>query len=163
ETQLSVLNEIGDYAEAWALLAEIEPLMELPMPLYGQVVCGKLALQRAYLLLSDPLQRDEGSALREAALGLARAYVFGAGHRDKESFERLIERWIGKLVPIERLAEFVKQIEHDQFYVRLEDLLYQRPTLRRWTEAWEASVAFFGELVVQQQVHEILTVVEQAL
>src|SRR5262249_10560884 len=111
----------------------------------------------------EPSQRNEEQALRLAAIGLARAYVFGMRHREQATFEQLIRLWIGTFVEIERLEGFVRTVERDPFYVRLEELPYQRPTLRRWTEAWDVSVAFFSDFVVEVQVHEQLAHIEEQL
>jgi hypothetical protein len=161
ESKVSVLNAMERYAEAGALLDAIEQTVHVPMPAYGQVVCAKLALQRAYLYLADPAQHNEERALREAAIGLARAYVFGMRHREQATFEQLIRLWIGKLVGIEGLTSFVQRIKRDPFYVRLEELPYQQPTLRRWTEAWDASVAFFSDFLVEQQLLKLIAYVEK--
>jgi tetratricopeptide (TPR) repeat protein len=163
ETKLAFLNNAQRFAEVRVIMDEVAPLMELEMPLYGQVICGKLAIQRAFLCLSDETQQDHMQALREAAIGLARGYVFGPRHRDQATFEQLIRYWIGLQVPIERISEFVDQILQDPFFVRLEDLPYQRPTQRRWAECWEASMIFFVQFLAELQIRSRLGVVQQAL
>jgi hypothetical protein len=163
ETKIAFLNNVQRFAEVRVFMDEVAPLLEQPMPLYGQVICGKLALQRAFLCLSDETQQDHKRALCEAAIGLARAYVFGPRHREQATFEQLIHYWIGRMVPIERISEFVEQILQDPFYVRLEDLPYQRPTPRRWAECWEASMIFFVQFLAELQIRSRVKVAQQAL
>jgi len=151
ETRISFLNIMGEYEEAHTTLAEAEAMMHMPMPRYGQVVCGTLALQRGYMMLSVPPAQNIIPALDQFAIALARAYVFGDTHHNRMTFARLIRRWVADSVPLLLLKAFVARLQRDPYYLQREGLPYQNEspvlTTRRWNESWEKSLLFFERLL----------------
>ena len=157
ETAVTLLTAQERYDEALALIDQIEKeVMSQAMPLAGQIVSGKLALQRAFVLLSDPTRTEEErrAGLERLAVALARVYAVGANHHEQRSFEYIADYLVhpqesrGSLVTPKLLEEFVGDLNADSYLVAHDELTYQTKNLtpRRWNEAWELTVTYFNEL-----------------
>jgi hypothetical protein len=144
ECKAVIYLHMGDLAQADSLINEAEAMMNQTMTDYGQIVSGKLALQRAMILI----QRGEPSleALRPMAIALTRAYIFGKQHRDQGTFERLIEQQLNRM-PEEILQEFREATESGRLRVIADDLPYQRPDPARWDHEWGFSIRFMNEII----------------
>ncbi|NTU79859.1 MAG: hypothetical protein HGA45_10725 [Chloroflexales bacterium] len=153
ETLVSLLTARGRYAEAWSLLDTIEQnYMNSAMPLYGQLVAGKLVLQRAIILFVEPGRGDSDRrhALDLLAVALARVYVLGALHHEQRSFEHLAARLVSRHVSPALLTAFVADLNEERYLVSREGLTFQRDnrlTRRRWSEAWERMISYFSTLL----------------
>ncbi len=143
QAKVSILNEMQRFDEAARLLDQIESQMDVMMPEYGQVVCGKIALQHAYLNIYG--KQDYPQALHYIAIALARAYTFAHQHRDQLTFEQLIPQWC-KDIPTPYMDTFKDAVESEHFYVAASDLPYQTPPISRWAEAWERSIDFLDTI-----------------
>ena len=134
-------NNLGEYVRAGELLEQVEGMMHIPMPEYGQVVSGKIALQKAFIALA--VRHDYATALRDMSIALARAYVFADQHRYTAVFERLVEQRL-KEFPTEALQEFRTGLERSTIIVHVHDLPYQHPEPERWARAWARSAQFLS-------------------
>ncbi len=141
-SKASVYNDMQDYAQAQTLLDQAEQVMYVPMQEYAQVVSGKIALQRAMIMLDQ--QHNDLEALRLMTLAMARAFVFARLHLDQGNFERLIDERINQM-DLEPLRTFYTHIQENQFSITVDDLPYQKPDPGKWAEAWATSVAFMCE------------------
>lgn len=147
QSQAAVYNYLQDNRRAAALLDAAEALMDQPMPEYGQVIAGRIAMQRA-LVLRDG-QRDYPESLRMIAIALARAYLFARQHRDQKIFEQLIEREI-RLFPDEALIDFKQAVDRDRVRMTADALSFQRPDPARWENEWGYSIRFIHECIATQ-------------
>lgn len=132
ESMAAVHNNMEDYPGAAARLDEAEALMHRPMQRYGQVVAGKIALQRG--LIAIRADHDFARGLQLLTIGFARSYLFADLHRDQVIFQRLIEQWI-RLVPDLALHAFRTGLD-DQPPVPAAALPYQQPGAEQWQTAW---------------------------
>jgi tetratricopeptide (TPR) repeat protein len=142
QCKVSVLNEMHRYEQAAQVLDQTETIMHARMPDYVQVVCGKIALQRAFLALYHA--KDFAVALRFLAIALARAYTFAGEHRDQITFEQLVRRW-SKDIPAHAIQTFRQATQNEHIYVAACDLPYQHPNVARWADSWERSIHFLHE------------------
>jgi len=149
-TEISFLNNLGRHKEAWELLDRVEKdHMIHAMPLYGQVVAGKVALQRGFLFLTYKDLYNERAALERFAEALTRAYTFGVVYLDQLSLTRLIQAWVVEYIRPDILHKFVDDLRSDTFYLNVYNLTYQNQLLtsRRWDEAWERMIVGFNKFV----------------
>lgn len=140
----TVYNDMQDYAQAQTLLDQAEQVMYEPMQEYAQVVSGKIALQRAVIMLDQ--QHNDLEALKLMTLAMARAFVFARLHLDQGNFERLIDERISQM-NLESLQTFYAHIQANQFSITVADLPYQKPDPGKWSDAWATSVAFMRESI----------------
>lgn len=144
ESMASLHCMTGEYDEAIKLLNQAETMMHDVMPEYGQVVSGRIALQQSIIKLY--VDKDFQATLHLMAVALARMYVFAREHQNQVIVERTIRQYIWEL-PLEELYQFKKATESELLYVLAEDLIYQRPDYRRWTDAWERSISYINEMI----------------
>lgn len=145
ESKVVIYRIMGQYEQASALLDEAETIIRtIEIQEYGQVVCGKIALQRSLILL----YRDKNywETLRLMAIALARAYVFAKVHHDQTIFERIIKQHL-RHIPAEELRRFKQETESEKLYVIADDLPYHKPDEQRWSDAWEDSIAYINEVI----------------
>lgn len=147
QSKAATFHSMQEYAPAVVLLDEAETMMDQPMPEYGQVVCGRIAMQRGLVLLDDA--QDYPAGLRMLVIALARVYLFARQHRDQKAFEQLIERQI-KRIPDDALVRFKQTIESGQLHVKVADLAYQRPASDHWDNEWNYSVRYINECIATQ-------------
>jgi hypothetical protein len=148
ESKSTIYNIRGDYARARALIDDAEQMMiAIPTPEYGQLISGRLALQHADIALHDTA--DYQDALRWMAIGLARAYIFAPQHRDQETFEHLIERFLDEVPPPE-LEQFVENLDSGALTLAADDLPYARPDDAAWRAAWRSSTDFLADTIATQ-------------
>jgi tetratricopeptide (TPR) repeat protein len=148
ESKSTIYNIRGDYTNARAMIDAAEEIMiTIPTPEYGQLIGGRLALQHADIALHETA--DYQSALRWMAVGLARAYVFAPQHRDQETFEHLIERFLDE-VPQPELEQFVEDLDSGALTLAAADLLYARPDAAAWRTAWRSSTDFVADSIATQ-------------
>ncbi len=140
----TVYSDMQNYAQAQTLIHQAEDIMRVreAMPEYAQVICGKIALQSALIMLDQ--QRNVLEALKLMTLAMARAFVFARLHLDQGDFERLIDERLSQM-PGDHLRPFYTHIQHNQLIVTVDDLPYQKPDPGKWADAWAASVAFMCE------------------
>jgi hypothetical protein len=119
----------------------------IPTPEYGQLISGRLALQHADVALHETM--DHQDALRWMAVGLARAYVFAPQHRDQETFEHLIERFLDE-VPQPELEQFVEDLDSGALTLAADDLSYAQPDAAAWRTAWRSSTDFVADSIATQ-------------
>lgn len=153
ETQacLDIIN--GRDTSAKKLLDKAEELLrEKPdqeeIPVYAQIVVGKISLQRGRIFLH---QNKPQPALREFAIALARSYVFaiqGSRSRYQAAFEALIGRWVRDDVAADELSAFIRAMYTDTEDVpsKASRLSLLRPSAEGWLDAWSKSLKFFADL-----------------
>lgn len=145
ESKVVIYRIKEQYDQATTLLDEAEAIIRtVKIQEYGQVVCGKIALQHSLILL----YRDKHywETLRLMATALARAYVFAKVHHDQAIFERIIKQHL-RHIPAEELRRFKQESESEKLYVITEDLPYHKPNEQRWADAWEDSIAYINEVI----------------
>lgn len=147
ESRASLYNSDRAFDEAEKALVKAEELLQAMtpggVPAYVQVVCGKIALQWAYIrLMRDKKPED---ALILLAIALTRSYIFALHHHDQATFECLIRHWTRDHVAARE--RFVQQLRSEEIYIAADTLPYQRPLANDWASAWEHSIAFFEKLV----------------
>jgi tetratricopeptide (TPR) repeat protein len=148
ESKVVLLRIMGDYDQASGLLDQAEQIMrEIQVPEYGQVVCGKIALQRG--LLSLYREKAYQSTLRLMAIALARAYVFAREHHDQRRFESIITQHLAE-IPTEELQKFKQDTKSERLYVESDDLEYQHPDPADWEESWEDSITFTNKFITER-------------
>jgi hypothetical protein len=148
ESKATIYNIRGDYASARTMIDDAEQMMAaIPTPEYGQLISGRLALQHADVALHETM--DYQDALRWMAVGLARAYVFAPQHRDQETFEHLIERFLDE-VPQPELEQFVETLDSGALSLAADDLPYARPDAAAWRAAWRSSTDFIADSIATQ-------------
>lgn len=148
ESKVVLLRIMGDYDQTSELLDQAEQIMrEIQAPEYGQVVCGKIALQRG--LLSLYREKSYQSTLRLMAIALARAYVFAREHHDQRRFESIITQHLAE-IPAEELQTFKQNTKSERLYVESDDLEYQHPDPADWEEAWEDSITFVNKFITER-------------
>jgi tetratricopeptide (TPR) repeat protein len=147
ENQITIYNNMARYDEAERLLDRAEAMMNVRMPAYGQILSGKLALQRFY----PAFFRDHNpeKALQFLALALARVYVFASKHRDQQTFEALVAEHIGRIAP-EYLHAFKQHTEREDLYITSDQLPHQRPNATHWSNAWEEAIAFMNQVIEER-------------
>lgn len=145
ESQATVLNIMQRFTQAAELLDTAETILSNAIvPAYGQVVCGKIALQRSFIALNQ--DHTPHAALRLAMIAIARAKIFGPTHRDLRSFERVIEQMI-RHISQEVLRSFQAQLDDGQIVTAIYELPYHRPPASPWVAAWNESVKFMRETI----------------
>lgn len=147
ENKIVLYNNMERFEEAAKLLEQAEAMMDVRMPAYGQILSGKLALQRGYLAFYR--QHNAQLSLRFLAIALARVYVFARHHRDQQTFEQLIREHIERIPP-RYLEAFKQQTEREDLYITSDELPYQRPNAVQWSNAWEESIAYMSDVIAQQ-------------
>ncbi|MCG8346930.1 MAG: hypothetical protein MI924_04035, partial [Chloroflexales bacterium] len=147
QSKAATFHSMQEYEPATVLLDEAETMMDQPMPEYGQVVCGRIAMQRGLVLLDDT--QDYPAGLRMLVIALARVYLFARQHRDQKAFEQLIERQL-KRIPDDVLILFQQTIESGQLHVKVADLAYQQPASERWDNEWSYSIRYINECITTQ-------------
>lgn len=143
-------NLMEEYDMAAALLDEVEALLRNnPMPAFGQVISGKVALQRSVIQLRS--QGNYQEALRLMTIALARVYLFAGRHRDQGDFEQQIERFVQE-IPHDELQAFKELLDSEQVIVALDDaeLSYQPPNAEKWETVWRGSVRFVSDTIANQ-------------
>ncbi len=136
-------NVCGAYAEARTHIVRAEELLQHEDPhAYGQVVSGRLLLQRADYLLHD--DRDYRAALEHLLLALARIYAFAEQHRDQETLEEVCQRFIADM-PADFLA--AQQATISDFFVPADQLGYQIPAVAQWQGALQRSKRKIGQFI----------------
>lgn len=144
ETKACIHNTKGEYEDARDYLMHACELMHDEMPRYGQVVAGKIALQRGVILLH---MKQPQEALREMAIALARAYLFAPQYRDQAAFERLLTRWVADgSITFRDLRAFVRALNTEPVWVSAGDLPAPSVKEDSWLTAWESSFTFFNHL-----------------
>ncbi|NJO07276.1 MAG: hypothetical protein HC876_18160 [Chloroflexaceae bacterium] len=145
ESKVVIYRIMGQCEQAATLLDEAEAIIHtIEIQEYGQVVCGKIALQRSLILLYR--DKDYVETLRLMAIALARAYVFAKVHHDQTIFERIIKQHL-RHIPAEELRRFKQETESEKLYVIADDLPYHKPDEQRWSDAWEDSIAYINEVI----------------
>lgn len=118
-----------------------------PMPRYAQVIVGKIALQRGFLLLR---QGQLQAALEQWQIALARVYFFSRDEketRDQVAFEKLLGYWVKHYpIPHDELKRFLVTA-HAQSLMGDKPLPDPQPNGDEWPSAWERSRRFFKALL----------------
>jgi tetratricopeptide (TPR) repeat protein len=145
DSKVTIYNIRGDYEQAENHIRETEAIMSSDsFPEYAQVICGRVAMQQADIALHR--DQDYRKALLLMTTALARAYVFAEQHRDQDTFERLIDRFIED-IPSEELEAYSRDIEDTSIQVSPEALPYQPPDDTAWMAAWRKSLRAIQESV----------------
>ncbi|HEY1016012.1 MAG TPA: hypothetical protein VGE07_25105 [Herpetosiphonaceae bacterium] len=135
---------MGEFDKAIAELAQAEEMMQRPMPEYGQVVAGKIAIQRAIIALDHEANVTE--ALRLMTIGLARANIFAPHHQVLDTFEQMIQnriKGISQRYPNES-TEFLSLLDEWNATDSFNQLQYQQPNPHQWPSAWNAAIGFMS-------------------
>lgn len=143
ESKAAIYNNMEQYAPAAAQLDEADSYMVQPMPRYGQVVSGKIALQRGVIALFA--EQDYQQALHFMTIGLARVYAFAEKHRDQGIFEHLIETWL-KDIPDAGASAFW-QATQTGLNVAEHDLPYQHLAPEVWDRMLTKSLMFVRDAI----------------
>jgi hypothetical protein len=131
------------------LLKEADELLKegAGLPSYAQVIAGKIALQRALILLHEGKTQ---LALREMVIALARVYLFApdtANYRDHVAFEKLIRGWVAdEHIAAAELTAFIQGLFTGSITIELKSLPYLLPPADDWLNAWERALGFFQSL-----------------
>jgi tetratricopeptide (TPR) repeat protein len=145
ESKVVLFRIMGAYDQACTLLDEAENILHrVDVPEYGQVVCGKIALQRALIALYR--DQDYQTCLLQMAIALARAYVFAKSHHDQAAFERVIRQHL-LMIPVEDLLTFEQETGSEHLYPLAKELPYHKPDDEEWADAWEDSIDLINRLI----------------
>lgn len=142
-SKATLANVCGAYDEArWHIARAEELLLHEDTHAYGQVVSGRLLLQRSDYLLHD--DQDYRAALEHLLLALARIYAFAEQHRDQETLEEVSQRFIADM-PADFLA--AQQATISDFFVPADQLGYQIPAAAQWQGALQRSKRKIGQFI----------------
>jgi hypothetical protein len=148
ESKATICNIRGEYEQAHTFITEAEQILAaIRMPEHGQIISGRLALQHADIALHHT--NDYQSTLRWMTIGLARAYIFAAQHRDQDTFERLIERFLEE-IPEPELEQFGQDLDSGALTVAAHELPYVQPDETAWRTAWRNSTDFMADTIATQ-------------
>lgn len=143
ERKSALYNMVGAYDNAAALLAQADAIMQtISMPVYGQVVCARIALQWGIIFLYRDQTPQE--ALTQMAIALTRTYIYGREHHDQQTIEQEVVRYL-KDISQQELRHFRQATETEQLYVVADDLPYQKLVTVKWEDAWEHGISFINE------------------
>jgi hypothetical protein len=143
-------NLMEEYDMAAALLDQAEAILrDVIMPEFGQVISGKVVLQRSVIQLR--FYKNYQEALRLMTIALARVYLFARRHRDQADFELQIEKFVRE-IPTEELKAFKELLDSRQLIVSVDadDLSYQPPAPTAWQTVWPGSARFVSETIATQ-------------
>lgn len=131
----TIANMLGRHTDAIAHVQEAEDLLRrIPTQAYGQIISGRLALQHADMQIHQEAAYHE--ALEQLLIALARVYTFAEKHRDQETFEEVVHRFIAD-IPASVLSTHQEYIQG--FQRTAEQLPYQIPDEFQWHGALQRS------------------------
>lgn len=134
-SKATIANLLCRYNDAINNVQRAEHILkQAEVQVYGQIVSGRIALQRADLLLHH--EHNYQAALEQVLIALARVYTFAEKHRDQETFEEVAHRFIAD-IPISVLEKFQEDVNN--FQLAVNQLSYQIPEAPKWLGALQRS------------------------
>ncbi|NJN66920.1 MAG: hypothetical protein HC884_09470 [Chloroflexaceae bacterium] len=134
-SKATIANLLGKYRDAVDYVQRAEHILSLAQTqAYGQIVSGRVALQRADIQIHHEHRYQD--AFDQLLISLARVYTFAEEHRDQETFEEVVYRFVAAL-PARVLDEYQEYVQN--FRLPANQLPYQIPEELQWLGSLQRS------------------------